>query len=161
MSRYEDSLCLEIYFGVSTNFLVFIYSLGFFFIYSMSRCAECNHDIDPSSHNKCRTHADCVRGKRYYAGLCGICHGLWSRAREFETNMEDATVAFDLLFPWVTGFGKNSRGRTPGQDFFVDAEERREFVYLRGIFKPRKRAASLDSSKSSIPSNRVSFCPPL
>ena len=122
----------------------------------MSRCSECNHQSDGSSHDKCRTHADCVRDRKYYAAFCGICHGLWARAREFRTNLTDATAAFDLLCPWVVGFGKNSKGRARGEDFFVDVEERREFKYLSSILRPRKRASSVDSSHSSIPSHRVS-----
>ena len=123
----------------------------------MSRCATCNHvSSEVTNHDRCRTHADCVRDRKYYAAFCGICHGLWSRARRFDEDKPDAIAAFDLLHPWVMGFGKNSKGRARGEDFFVDAEERREFKFLNSILRPRKRASSVDSSLSSIPSHRVS-----
>ena len=108
-----------------------------------------------TAHDRCRSHADCIRDGCYYAAFCGVCHGLWARARNYREDPTDAKAAFDLLYPWVLGFRKNSRGRAPGTDFFLDKEERREFVILRGVL--RKRASSQETaSLSSIPSSRVS-----
>ena len=129
---------------------------GSFFFYRMSRCVVCKHVTNATSHDKCRTHADCARGPLYYGGFCGICHGLWDRANAYDRDPTDAARAFELLDIWITGFVKNSKGRTPGMDHFSDPEERRNFVRLRNLFKPRKRAASADSRRSSVPSQRVS-----
>ena len=123
----------------------------------MSRCIECNHPNDASTHDKCRGHADCARGGKYYAGFCGICHGLWERSRNFAKDFADAKEAFDLLDPWVMGFLKNSKGRPSGEDFFSDPEEKKEFKRLKAVLKPRKKkSSSCNTSKSSIPSQRVS-----
>ena len=144
--------------NASTKFLYCKDSLGFFILYRMSRCAECHHvSSEVTTHDRCRSHADCVQDLRYYAAFCGVCQGLWSRAREYVDNKSDATEAFDQLLPWITGFAKNSKGRTPGTDFFIDPEEHREFIHLKSIFRPKKRASSLDSSRSSIPPHRVSL----
>ena len=143
--------------GASIQLLVFKDSLGFLFLYSMSRCVDCNHPNNASSHDRCRGHADCARGGKYYAGFCGICHDLWGRARNYKEDPHDAKEAFDLLLPWVLGFGKNSRGRPTGEDFFEDVEEKLEFKFLKSIHKPRKRASSLDTTMTSIPSQRVSM----
>ena len=123
----------------------------------MDRCVSCNHQTNSSSHDKCRTHADCARNGLYYGAFCGICHSLWGRAREYEVNPVDASRAFDLLLVWTSGFAKNSKDRPPGTDFFADIEERRDFERLRSILKPRKRASSLDSRRSSVSSKRVSI----
>ena len=143
--------------GPSTVYPVSKTQWGFLSIDRMSRCTACNHENDNTTHDRCRTHADCARGPYYFAGFCGICHSLWDRSRNYEVDMPDAVEAFDLLFVWVMGFGKNSKGRPKGQDFFQDPEERREFVRLRKILKPRKRSESVNSSQSSIPSQRVSI----
>ena len=129
-----------------------------FFLYSMSRCIDCKHKIDDTSHERCHTHADCAQDRLYYGGFCGICQSLWARSREYKSDYDDAKAAYDILFTWINGFGKNSKGRAPGQDFFSDANERQEFEALRKILKPRKRSASRDSSfASSISSKRVSI----
>ena len=123
----------------------------------MNRCVDCRHVIDGTSHDRCHTHADCAQGMLYFAGFCGICQDLWQRSREYKDDYHDAKEAFKILFAWVIGFGKNLKGREPGQDFFSNVEERLEFDRLRNILQPRKRSASRDSSRSSIPSKRVSI----
>ena len=138
--------------------IIFQRLIGVSFFHRMSRCMECNHAIDDTSHERCHTHADCAQGSLYYSLFCGVCQGLWSRSRDYENDMPDAILAYKELFRWVTGFIKNSKGREPGRDCFSDADERREFNVLKGILKPRKRAASKDSSfASSAPSKRVSI----
>ena len=129
---------------------------GYLFFNRMSKCVECNHAINASSHDRCRTHAACANGRQYYAGLCGVCHNLWHRARAYEENLEVASNSFALLQEWIGGFARNSKGRPKGVDYFSDPEERRDFERLRAVFKVTSRASSLDGSGSSIPSHRVS-----
>ena len=94
------------YFGTSTSCHVYKDSLGFFFFHRMSRCIDCKHVIDGSSHERCHTHADCAQGQFYYAEFCGICQDLWARSREYKDDPADAKAAFKILFTWVIGFGK-------------------------------------------------------
>lgn len=130
---------------------------GFLFFPSMSNCVDCNHYIKAAaSHERCRSHSDCASGPLYYGALCGVCQGLWSRARAFRDDPEDAKIAFKLLLEWVTGFRKNSRGREAGTSYFADSGEQAEFEQLRTWYNRSVRESSRDSSRSSIPSQRVS-----
>ena len=126
----------------------------YFFLYSMSRCIDCNHKIDGTSHDRCHTHADCSRDMRYLAALCGVCHVLWDRVRDYEDNPLDAKIAFKELHTWICGYVKNSKNRERGVDCFRDPEERTEYDRLRRRFL---RSSSVDSVRSSVPSQRVSI----
>ena len=122
----------------------------------MSGCVECNHPINALSHERCRTHADCANGRQYHGAICGLCQSLWHRARCFAENPGDARRAFIILNNWIAGFGRNSRGRPKGVDYFSDFEERAEFEKLRAVFQITRRASSLEGSLSSITSQGVS-----
>ena len=149
---------LEASFGTSAQNLLTGDSKWFFLLYRMSNCVECHHVIKAAaSHERCRTHADCARGPLYYGAHCGVCQALWARARDFVENPDDALVAFKSLLEWTAGFCKNSKGRQPGVSYFADASERKEFESLRTRYNRIKRGSSVESSRSSIPSQRVSF----
>ena len=122
----------------------------------MSQCVECHHNINAKSHERCRTHADCANGRQYHVTFCGVCHSLWYKARDHIANPVEAREAFVLLQDWIAGFARNSKGRPKGVDYFSDFEERREFEHLRSVFQISRRASSMESSSSSILSQRVS-----
>ena len=142
--------------GPSSNVFIRETHRGFFFFLRMSRCADCKHYIKASTHDRCRAHSDCARGPLYFGALCGVCQGLWSRARAFDDDLEDARIAFSLLAEWIEGFRKNSKGRKPGSPYCAEDQEKVEFERLRTFFNKTKRHASGDSSRSSNPSQRVS-----
>ena len=142
--------------GSPANDMRFDSHEGFSILFSMSNCIDCRHVIGASTHDRCRSHADCASGAYYTGILCGVCHGLWSRARAYLEDPEDAMLAFKDLQEWIQGFVKNSKGRQPGQGVFVDQQERKEFITIRAWYNSTKRASSVDSTRSSLPSSRVS-----
>ena len=122
----------------------------------MSRCRDCHHLIDGTSHDLCRTHSFCAHGPQYFGGFCADCEELWTRARNYESDPRSACLAWDILRRWVQGFIKNSKNRERGQDAFADMTEKAEFYSLNKIFKQFPEVSSRDSPLSPSSSHRVS-----
>ena len=93
----------------------------------MTNCSKCNHIISEGlAHDECRTHALCSRERRYYMATCDTCLDLLEQIREGETPT--AIRALRILKCWLKGFGRNSKNRSAGVDYFFDPSEREDII---------------------------------
>ena len=125
------------------------------FLFTDMGCHTCGRESEDTSHDFCRAHSFCNDGggARYFADPCYICQELFDRAADM-SNLEDSKTAFLQLSGWIQGFRKNSRNREPGQDHFVDPQERAAYQQLYALHSRRR---SRDPSAPSAAVG-VSYC---